>query len=134
MTMPQLVRAFPLHRPIEDLQRFAEELRTRRAETDAFYLGFGVRRETWHVQETPFGPWVIGVTEIEDPAASGARYAASSAEFDAWFKGSIMRLSGVDPDNAPLGPPTRQVFEWVANDGEATLELAFAAPAMQSAG
>ena len=132
--MPTLVRAFPLRRSIEELQQFAQTLAARRAEADAFYRGFGVRRESWHVQETPFGPWVIGVTEIDDPVHSGTRYAASSAEFDTWFKGSIQHLSGIDPDVAPLGPPTQQVFEWTAQGEVSTLVLAFGAHATQSAG
>jgi hypothetical protein len=119
--MPLLVRAFPLRRPIEELHQFAQELAARRAETDAFYGGFGIRRETWHVQETPAGPWIIGVTEIADAAEAASRYAASTTAFDAWFKRSIEHLSGVDPDQQPLGPPTRQVFEWAALDDATTL-------------
>jgi hypothetical protein len=49
---------------------------------------------------------------IEHPIEAGARYAASSDEFAAWFKRRVLELSGVDLNNAPLGPPTRQVFAW----------------------
>lgn len=126
--MPLLVRAFPLRRPIEELQQFAQELAARRAETDAFYRGFGVSRETWHVQQTPAGPWIIGVTEIADAAEAASRYAASTTAFDAWFKRSIMHLSGVDPDQQPLGPPTAQVFEWAARGDATTLWQAAASP------
>jgi hypothetical protein len=110
--MPLLVRAFPLLTSVEGIKQFAEELTSRSSETDAFYRKYGVTHESWHVQQTPNGPWVIGVAKIEDPSEAGARYAASSDDFDAWFKGRVFQLSGVDLNNAPLGPPTQQVFAW----------------------
>jgi hypothetical protein len=111
-TMPLLVRAFPLLTPVEALKKFAQELTSRGSETEAFYRKYGVTHESWHVQETPNGPWVIGVAKIENPTEAGARYAASSDEFDGWFKSQVLRLSGVDLNKAPLGPPTTQVFAW----------------------
>ena len=110
--MPLLVRAFPLLGPVENLRQFAAELTSRSSETDAFYRKYGISHESWHVQETPNGPWVIGVAKIENPTEAGARYGASSDEFDAWFKGRVLQLSGVNLNNAPLGPPTQQVFAW----------------------
>jgi hypothetical protein len=64
---------------------------------------------------------VIGVTEIANPTEAAPRYAGSTTDFDTWFKASIRHLTGVDPDSAPLGPPTTQVFEWSS----------FAAPTIQ---
>ena len=110
--MPLLVRAFPLRTSVENLQQFAQELTQRSPQTDAFYRRYGITHESWHLQETPGGAWVIGIAKIEQPAEAGARYAASSDEFDAWFKRRVLELSGVDLNNAPLGPPTRQVFAW----------------------
>jgi hypothetical protein len=40
------------------------------------------------------------------------RYAKSNAGFESWFKQQVMRLSGVNPDEQPVGPPTTQVFVW----------------------
>jgi hypothetical protein len=111
-TMPLLVRAFPLITPVEALSQFAQELTARGSETDAFYRKYGVTHESWHVQETPNGPWVIGVAKIENPSEAGVRYAASSEEFDGWFKSQVLRLTGIDLNSAPLGPPTTQVFAW----------------------
>jgi hypothetical protein len=110
--MPLLVRAFPLQTSVANLKEFAQELTSRSVETDAFYRKYGVTHESWHVQETPNGPWVIGVAKLENPSEAGARYAASAEEFDAWFKGRVLQLSGVDLNKAPLGPPTTQVFAW----------------------
>ena len=110
--MPLLVRAFPLKAPVADLKQFAQELAAKRPETDAFYRKYGVTHESWHVQETPTGPWVIGVAKLADPTEAGPRYAASTEDFDAWFKDRVLRLSGIDLNRSPLGPQTTQVFEW----------------------
>jgi hypothetical protein len=60
---------------------------------------------------------VIGVTRLaEDAADAGRRYAASARDFDARFKGEVLRLSGVNPDTQPLGPPTTPVFLWCDED------------------
>lgn len=111
--MPMLVRAFPLQKPLAELQAFAASLRAeRRLDAAAFYRQFGVTHESWHVQQTPTGSWVISVTKLDDAAEAAPRYAASSKEFDAWFKDQVRSLCGVDPDAQPLGPPTTEVFAW----------------------
>jgi hypothetical protein len=111
--MPMLVRAYPLDRPVSELQAFAAALSgERQAEVGDFYRRYGVSHESWHLQETPTGPWVIAVTIVDDPAESAPRLALSDAGFDAWFKGQVRALSGVDPATTPLGPPTTRVFEW----------------------
>ena len=111
--MPVLVRAFPIRKPVADLHAFATALANERHEdATAFYRQLGVSHESWHLQQTPSGPWVLGVTVVDNPTAAGPRYAASSAEFDRWFKDQVKYLSGVDPEREPLGPPTTQVFAW----------------------
>jgi hypothetical protein len=111
--MPVLVRAFQIHKPVADVQAFAAALTTeRQAEATAFYRLFGVSHESWHLQETQSGPWVISVTVLDNPSEAGPRYAKSTGAFEKWFKDQVRDLSGVDPDKEPLGPPTTQVFAW----------------------
>lgn len=114
--MQLTVRAFPLREGQRDaLASFAETLSGPRAEEASdFYRRFGVTHESWHLQETESGPWVIAVTHIEKmpPAEAAAGYAESSVEFDAWFRDSVRRLTGVDPVEQPLGPPTERIFAW----------------------
>jgi hypothetical protein len=31
--------------------------------------------------------------------------------FDTWFKAQVKLLTGVDPEQAPLGPPTTYIFD-----------------------
>jgi len=115
--MSLVVRAFPMTGSVEDLKAFVATLNSeRKTEAAAFYRKFGVSQETWHLQETPVGRLVIVVSVVDNPASSASVLAASSAEFDAWFKEQVLRLSGVDQAQQPLGPPTTQVFAWSDDD------------------
>lgn len=113
--MQLLVRAFPVLPGKEaQLQQFAQELRTTRAEAlQDFHQRLGVARESWHLQHTTQGSWVIAVTEIagKPVEAAGQDYAASDFEFAMWFKDQVNQLSGIDPIAAPLGPPTTCIFD-----------------------
>jgi len=80
--MPLVVRAFPLRGSITDLQAFASELAgARAADTEQFYRHYGVDHESWHVQQTPNGPWVIAVTALANPAEAAPRYADARESF-----------------------------------------------------
>lgn len=117
--MPFVVRAFPLlPGKEEELRQFAAELSgPRRAEAAEFYGSFSVPRESWHLQQTPNGALVIGVTEVGEVEATAQKYAASNRPFDRWFKDQVKRLTGIDPDSEPLGPPTEEVFSFDAGEG-----------------
>ena len=111
--MALVVRAFPLRESPSALEAFAAALNGERsAEASQFYRHYGVTRESWHLQQTPHGPWIIAVSDIRDPNEAAPRYAEATADFHVWFKMQVMSLSGVDPNKAPLGPPTREVFSW----------------------
>jgi hypothetical protein len=107
-----IVRAYPLVASVEEVERFAAVLRNRSAETTAFYLQFGVSHESWHVQATSEGMQLITVTIVDNPGDAAPRYAAANEEFVSWFKQQVLRLSGIDPNIQPLGPPSKQVFAW----------------------
>lgn len=111
--MSLIVRAFPLQGSVQDLKNFATALsHERRADTAAFYRRYGIVHESWHLQETPEGRWVIAITSIDDVDEATPRYVESSAEFERWFKNRVMDVTGIDPETQPLGPPTTQVFGW----------------------
>jgi hypothetical protein len=111
--MPLVVRAFPLRGSVSDLHSFATELSGARAgEATQFYRHYGIDRESWHLQQTDNGPWVIAVTALENPSEAASRYADATEEFHVWFKNQVLSLTGVDPNNAPLGPPTTEIFSW----------------------
>lgn len=123
--MSLLVRAFPLKATREDLANFISTVQGRKPEVEDFYQAHGVTHESWYLQETGQGPWVIGLTQVEDVRQSAPQFQAAQSGFARWFKDQIRELSGVDPDAAPLGPPTDLVYEW--SDCEATAQ-AFCAP------
>ena len=111
--MPILIRAFPVTQGKDEMMRFIEELTQRRAfEVDAFYHKFGVSHEVVFWQETPNGAQLIVSTEVADLTEVPAAYAKADEPFESWFKGEIMRLTGVDLNQTPLGPPSEKVFEW----------------------
>jgi hypothetical protein len=113
--MQLIVRAFPvLAGKEEQMRQFAQAVRTTRAaEAADFYRRMGVARESWHLQETPHGTWVIGVTQIpEKPVEAAAQdYAASQHAFDRWFKEQVLLVSGINPETTPLGPATQCIFD-----------------------
>jgi hypothetical protein len=112
--MSLVVRAFPvLPGKEEDIRKFAAEMAgPRRREAEQFYKSFGIVRESWHYQETPHGPMVIGVTEVDaEPGVKAREYAESSLPFDRWFKDQVLNLTGIDPSVQPLGPPSEVIFD-----------------------
>ena len=112
--MELLVRAFPiLPGQEEQMRQFARELQTTRArEAAEFYGRMGITHESWYEQQKPDGLWVIAVTQFSGkPMEIAARdYAASDHGFDRWFKEHVMLVTGVNPDETPLGPSTNCVF------------------------
>ena len=107
-----LVRAFPVRCDRADVEKFAEEVRQRAADAHRFYTGFGVRRESWFFQERAGGALVISVTDIAEPLELAARdYAQTTEHFAAWFKSRVRDLSGIDPNEQPLGPPAELIFD-----------------------
>ena len=113
--MQLIVRAFPVLADKQpEMQAFVAALRTTRADDAAdFYRRIGAARETWHLQSTPAGAWVICVTQMPDrPIDEAAReYAGSKHGFDTWFKTQVKLVTGIDPELAPLGPPTTCIFD-----------------------
>ena len=113
--MPNIVRAYPLVRPVSELRAFLSELTgSRRSETDKFYRHYGVTHESVHMQETAQDVLLIVVTTIQDQHQAAPLFKAASEDFHAWFKARLLHLTGVDANVTPLGPPTTEVFVWPA--------------------
>lgn len=114
--MDMIVRAFPLREGKEEsLRALTDQLRADKGrEARSFYERFGVARETWHVQTTPQGTWVICATRIgpQKPVeAIASSFATSTDAFDRWFKQQVENLTGINPDVEPLGPATECIFD-----------------------
>ena len=74
--MAMIVRAFPVLAGKEEAARgFADTVGgARKQETASFLQSFGVRRESWHLQQTPQGIQIIVVTDVEEPPHEKARH------------------------------------------------------------
>lgn len=126
--MSLLVRAFPLNASVAALEQFTAALKgPRHAEARAFYDAHGVAHESWYLQQTDNGPWVIGVTQVENVPENAPRFAGAKDEFSSWFKQQILELTGVDTSAEPLGPPTTLVYS--CSDCEETART-FAPPGL----
>jgi hypothetical protein len=115
-SMQRVVRAFPVLRGHEAaVSQLAKEMSGSRAgQVAEFYKNFGIAHECWFSQETPNGLLVIAITDFtgRTPDNAATEYAASTAPFEAWFKEQVLKISGIDPSIAPLGPPTICIFDW----------------------
>ena len=112
--MQLIVRAFPIKasakQDLDDMIRLLNG--ERRSEAAAFYRRHGLSHESWHLQETPDGPWVIAISALDQPDEAAARYAESTEAFDGWFKAQIGKITGIDLNERPLGPPTKCIYGW----------------------
>ena len=113
--MDRLARAFPvIPGKISAVRSFANEVRRRSADADAFYTRYGIARETWHLQERAGGVLVICCTDIKHADPAAAAYAAATAPFETWFKRQVLEVCGIDPEKEPKGPPSELILEWPA--------------------
>lgn len=68
------------------------------------------------MQDVGGQPYAIAVVSMRgDVEANMKRFAESQEPFTAWFKQRVIDLTGVDPNETPLGPPSEQVFEFRAS-------------------
>lgn len=106
------VRMYPV-RSSKALRDFVGELSQRSKETRNFYDAHDAN-ETWFVQETKQGPFAIAVASMHGNVDHNAKaYADSEEPFTLWFKQRVYDVSGVDPNETPLGPESEKVFEFV---------------------
>ncbi|MGZ5178402.1 MAG: hypothetical protein ACXWCW_30120, partial [Burkholderiales bacterium] len=111
--MAMIVRAFPVLAGKEDAaRRFAESVSgPRKQDTASFLQAFGVRRESWHLQQTPQGTFIIVVTDVEEPPHEKARaYGASQGAYERWFKDNVRELCAGFMSAALPAVPEEQRF------------------------
>jgi hypothetical protein len=98
----------------EDARAFAAEtLGARRAEYEAHHARTDTTRETWALQETPMGSFMLVWFE-GDVEKAFADLASNDSDFVTWFRGRVLDLTGVDL-RAPSGePPPAVLVDWHA--------------------
>jgi hypothetical protein len=107
-----VVRAYPVH-DRKGLDQFIGQLHDRRQETRGFYDRHHAE-EAWFLQSTANGDIVIAVLATDSPGRAARAYSQSIEPFDLWFKQRVIEVSGIDPNRAPLGPPSEQIFDFTA--------------------
>jgi hypothetical protein len=72
----------------------------------------GLARETWALQETPMGSFMVVWFEAPDVEKAFTELATSSDEFSIWFRGQVSDLTGFDLSAPPEGPLPEVLFDW----------------------
>ena len=65
----------------------------------------GLTRETWSLQETPMGSFMLVWFEAPDIEKAFTELATSGDDITVWFRGQVKDLTGVDLGAPPEGPP-----------------------------
>jgi hypothetical protein len=98
----------------EDARAFAAEaMGARRAGFDAHHARAGNVRETWALQETPMGSFILVWFEGDVEKAFGD-LATDDSEFMTWFRGQVLDVTGVDLATPPTEPPPAILVDWHA--------------------
>ena len=106
---------FPIQAGKEDDARAfaAETMGARRAEFAAHHLRAGNVRETWALQETPMGSFMLVWFEGDIEKAFGD-LATNDSEFMKWFRGQVLDVTGVDLSAPSDAPPPAVLVDWRA--------------------
>ena len=107
--------AFPVLPGKEDAGRaFAAAISgPKKAEFDAMQARSGVTRETWSMQETPAGTFIL-VWFDGDVEAAFTDLATAQDDFTVWFRAQIEEITGADMSAADDSPPPELVLDWNA--------------------
>ena len=90
-----------------------EVMGPRRREFDESQARQGVTRETWSLQSTPDGDFVLVWFEAPDIDKVFASLAESTDPLDVWFREQVQGITGVDmADTAAAPPPPEVLVDW----------------------
>ena len=73
-----------------------------------------ITRETWPLQETPMGSFMLVWFEAPDIEKTFTNLATASNEFTTWFRDQVKDLTGVDLGAPPEGPPPDVLVDFTA--------------------
>ena len=106
--------AFPILPGKEDLARaFAAAcLADRRTGFEAAQSRASTSRETWTMQQTPMGAFMLVWFESDDIEGAFADLATNDDEFVVWMRSQIQECTGVDMAAPDDSPPPEVVLDW----------------------
>ena len=85
----------------------------RRKEFEAQLARNGLTRETWALQETPMGSFMLVWFEAPDVEGAFTDLATSGDEFTIWFRDQVKDLTGVDLSAPPESPPPEVLIDCI---------------------
>ncbi|HEX6310321.1 MAG TPA: hypothetical protein VF152_01695 [Acidimicrobiia bacterium] len=91
----------------------AETMGARRAEFDALQGRADITRETWALQETPMGSFMLVWFE-GDVEKAFADLATNDSDFATWFRGRVLDVTGVDLGAPSDEQPPSVLVDWHA--------------------
>src|SRR5687767_16013966 len=106
---------FPIQAGKEQAARefAAEATGPRRDGFEAHHARSGTTRETWSLQETPMGSFMLVWFDGDVEKAFGD-LATDQSDFTTWFRGQVLDITGVDLAAPPAGPPPAVLVDWHA--------------------
>ena len=106
---------FPILSGKEEAARdFARQVAgPRNGDFAAFQKGSSTTRETWTVQGTPAGSFMLVWFE-GDVEKAFEDLATTKDEFSDWFRAQILNVTGVDMTQPDDSPPPETVLDWRA--------------------
>jgi hypothetical protein len=91
----------------------ADTIGKRKADFEALQAQSQVTRETWALQETPMGSFMLVWFEGNVEKAFGD-LATADSEFATWLRGQVKDITGVDLGAPPEGPLPDVLVDWSA--------------------
>jgi hypothetical protein len=106
---------FPIQAGKEETARAfaAETVAARRSGFEAHHARVGTTRETWALQETPMGSFMLVWFE-GDVEKTFADLATNDSEFVTWFRDRVLDVTGVDLRAPSDTPPPAVLVDWQA--------------------
>jgi hypothetical protein len=104
---------FPILEGREDAARAfaAETTGARAAEFAALQARSNITRETWAMQATPMGSFMVVWFE-GDVEKAFSDLATDNGEFTTWFRSQVKEVTGVDLAAPPEGPLPAVLVDW----------------------
>ena len=98
----------------DDARAFAAEtFGARRPDFEAHMERDSITRETWTLQETPMGSFML-VWFDGDVERAFTWLATDTSDFAVWFRAQVLDVTGVDMATPPGGPPPAVLIDWPA--------------------
>ncbi len=106
--------AFPILPGKEDAARAFATACTgqKQGEFDDMQGRVGTRRETWSMQQTPAGTFMLVWFESDDIEGAFTDLSTNQDDFMVWFRGQVLDVTGVDMSVPDDSPPPELVLDW----------------------